>query len=178
MNRSRLSAWVGPALLAGAVLEIYLLVVVGRAIGVPLLLVLLIAQAVAGFLLVRRAGSRARRALEDALQGEPLPGGAVFDAVALLVGGILIAAPGLLNTLLGAVLVLPFTRRWARRGLEWFLARAAVRQGVRIPGRGDSNIIEGEVVDEQTPGDSSPKAPRAAIDQVYDGEVIEGRVID
>lgn len=142
------------------IIEIMALIAVGRAIGGWPTFFLLVAMSVLGAWLMRREGSRAWRALQDALQSGRMPARELADGMLVLIGGTLLLTPGFLTDIAGFFLVLPFTRPVARRLVETVIARRLVAQvgfidprrapgqqpGGRAPGQGD--VIEGEIVDE------------------------------
>jgi UPF0716 protein FxsA len=147
------------------VLEIYLLIQVGQTIGAWWTVLLLVAAGLLGSWLVKREGSRAWRALADALAAGRMPARELADGALILIGGTLLLTPGFLSDLAGAFCILPFTRPLARRVLtrvvsrrltgavstsysartaQWGPATARTRQR---PGT-DESVVRGEVVDE------------------------------
>ena len=140
------------------IVEIYVIVQVGEAIGVVPTLVLLLADAVLGTWLFRREGRRAWEALRQALGEHRVPTREVADGALVVLGGSLLLAPGFLTDVVGFFLVLPFTRPFARRLLEVVVARRLLGgvfgngRGSRRggPGGGDRSgpdVIEGEVLE-------------------------------
>lgn len=137
------------AFVAVPVLELYVIVTVGKQIGAGWTIALLLAISLAGGWLVRREGSRAWRALQTAVGAGRLPERELADAALVLVGGVLLLTPGFCTDVAGLTLVLPATRPAARRLLSWVLARRARSARVRRtrdPGDG-RRIVRGEVVD-------------------------------
>ena len=153
------------------VAEIYLLIQVGQVIGAWWTVLLLIASGVAGSYLVKREGGRAWRALQQALAEHRMPAKELADGALILIGGTLLLTPGFLSDLVGAFLILPFTRPVARRVLARVITRrlvVATRPGAgafgpqpgsagftapgytapqTAPGPGHGDVIRGEVVD-------------------------------
>lgn len=119
------------------VLEIYVLIQVGQMIGFWPTLGLLAAQAVLGAWLIRREGRRAWGALYETVRTGVLRERELGDAVLVMGGGVLILLPGFGTDVLGAALVLPFTRPLLRRALSAFAERrmraAEVRAATIIP---------------------------------------------
>lgn len=165
--------WIVAGLLLVPLLEIVGIVWVGRAIGPWWTVGLLLALCALGAWLVRREGARTWRALREAANSGRMPAREMADAAVVLVGGILLLAPGFVTDAVGLFLVLPLTRPLTRRWLE-AVVRGRVIGGVvpRGPGpwdgraggagpgppgptgrsrSGRGEVIEGEIVDERPP---------------------------
>lgn len=165
--------WVLLALLLLPFVEIAVLILVGKAIGVWWTLALIVGLAVLGAWLARRETGRTYRALQQALDSGKMPTDQVTDAILIMLGGFLLVLPGFVSDVLGLLLVLPFTRPVARRLLQLVVAQRAVavmggplpggplrRTPPSAPGRGQ--VIEGEVVSETPPpGGATPGRPPA-----------------
>ncbi|MGL4743707.1 MAG: FxsA family protein, partial [Dermatophilaceae bacterium] len=117
-RRRRVLRWVFLALLVVPVVEVAAIVAVGRAIGGWPTFLLLVAESLLGAWLVRREGGRTFRALNEALRSGRMPSRQLADAALVLVGGTLLLTPGFATDVVGFILILPFTRPWARRFLE------------------------------------------------------------
>lgn len=115
------------ALIVVPLVEIAVIIAVGRVIGGWPTFVLLLAESALGAWLVRREGGRTWQALASALQTGRLPNRELADAALVLVGGTLLLTPGFLTDLVGFVVILPLTRPIARRGLEAIVARRLLR---------------------------------------------------
>ncbi len=104
------------------ILELALLIQVGRWVGLGPTLLLVVGTGVGGAILARAEGLRTLYAFQAELARGRLPGQPLLDALSILVGGALLLTPGLLTDALGFVLLLPPTRRAIqrriRRGLE------------------------------------------------------------
>ncbi|MFC0042698.1 FxsA family protein [Actinomadura rayongensis] len=128
---------------------------------------LLLASAALGGWIVRRAGRRAWRALQDAARTGALPDREVGDAALVMTGGLLLLTPGFVTDVLGALVVLPWTRPLVRRAfLSWAsrragaLPRPAPFGGAFPPGFGPSAgdaprgpVVRGEVIRDDPPTD-------------------------
>jgi UPF0716 protein FxsA len=118
------------------VLEIYVIIQVGEAIGVLPTIVLLIADSVLGAWLMRSQGRLVWRRFTAALEEGRPPAREVLDGALVVVGGALQLAPGFVTDIAGLLMVLPPTRAIIRRGLVRRLARrGAVRLGGWAAGR-------------------------------------------
>lgn len=130
--------------------EIYLLIQLGQAIGAAWAILLLVADSVLGAVLVKHEGSRAWQALRTALQSGKMPAREIADGALILVGGTLLLTPGFLTDALGFFFILPFTRPVTRRLLTRVIARRFLG-GPGAPGTqqrpGPDSVVQGEVVD-------------------------------
>lgn len=140
-------------------LEIAGFIIVGDALGVGPTLLLIVASAVLGMLLLRHHGiDTLRRAQARMDRGEP-PLREAFDGLCLALAGVLLFVPGFLTDILGLLLFLPPVRSWlfgrvskAIVGPGGFTAGGFQAGGVGVntaagydPGRrGSSTVIEGE----------------------------------
>ena len=112
-------------LIAGlSVLEIYVVIQVGDAIGWLATIGLMLLDAAAGAALMRSQGRAVWQRFVAALrQGRP-PTRELLDGVLVVAGGALLIAPGFVTDLFGALLLLPPTRALARR---WLTPRITAR---------------------------------------------------
>lgn len=108
--------------------ELALLIQVGRWVGVVPTVALVAVTGLVGAWLARREGVRALVTVQTELASGRVPGRALMDGAAILVGGTLLLTPGILSDVVGFALLVPPTRRvlqrWARRRLE-----ASLRSG-------------------------------------------------
>jgi UPF0716 protein FxsA len=147
------------------VIEIYVIIQIGQTIGAWWTVLLLIADGILGSWLMKHEGTRAWRALREALDHGRMPARELADGALILVGGTLLLTPGFVSDAAGLFLVLPFTRPVARGALTRFLTRkflsgpgapgfAAGRRGPAATGDpqaqqrpGPGSVVRGEVVD-------------------------------
>lgn len=162
-----------------AVLEIYVLVVVGQAIGFLGLLGLLVVSAVVGAWAIKREGRRSMTALVDAARNNRPAEAEVADGMYVALAGVLLVVPGMLTTLAALVLLVPPVRRvLARRAAARAVAAGSARGGPSVtvvgvgprPGTPDARaaaagrippargaVIEGSVLDGRGPGDDAAR---------------------
>jgi UPF0716 protein FxsA len=136
------------------IVEIYVIVQVGSAIGVLPTIALLIADAVIGTWLFRREGRKAWQALQQAITEHRVPAREVTDGALVVVGGALMLAPGFVTDAVGLLCVLPPSRAVLRRLVSRWVARRLLAGGGVMPrdrSRRPEDVIEGEVLDEQPP---------------------------
>lgn len=147
------------AFVAVPIIELAVIGAVSGRIGLGWTLLVLVADSVAGAVLVRHEGRRAWQAFRGALAAGRWPADEVVQGALVLVGGALLLTPGFVTDGVGLLLVLPWTRptiaRWLRR---WLTPRAL--RGVREDGRGRGGgaVLDVEVLSverEEAPGDPS-----------------------
>ncbi|QNE78514.1 FxsA family protein [Streptomyces finlayi] len=175
-KRSRARRLLPLALAAWVVLEIWLLTVVAEAASGFVVLLLLVAGAVLGAVVMKSAGRRAFRNLTETLQ--QMPGQPGAQAVPpgpapgrkgngfLMLGGLLLMIPGLISDVAGLLLLVPPVRsalgRYTERSLERRMRAASpgslsdAFQQARMH-RPDGKVVQGEVVRE----DGTEAPPRA-----------------
>jgi UPF0716 protein FxsA len=121
-------------------IELALLVRLGQAVGFWPTLGLVVVTGIAGAALARAEGLRALRRFQQELGAGRMPGGAIQDGLAILVGGAFLLTPGLLTDVAGFALVLPPSRRWiqgiVRRRLERRIASGELQVFVMNPAAG------------------------------------------
>ena len=96
------------------IVELYLLLQVGQAIGVLPTIALLVADSVLGGVLLRAQGRSAWRRLRETLAAGRMPAREVIDGALIIFGGALLLTPGFLSDILGLILLLPPTRALVR----------------------------------------------------------------
>jgi UPF0716 protein FxsA len=144
------------------IVEIYLIVQLGQAVGPWWTILLLIGAGVLGSVLVKREGGRAWRALQDALASHRMPATELADGALILVGGTLLLTPGFMSDVVGLFCILPFTRPVARRALA-----GVVRRRLLVSPLGHGGPF----------GSPAPADPRTARRPGHT-EVIRGEVVD
>lgn len=112
------------------VIEIWLLIKVGRIIGALPTVGLLLVVSLAGAWLARSQGLRIVTAIRDELAAGRLPAAHLLDGAMILAGGILLLTPGFFTDFLGLFFLVPATRtllkRWLRKRLERGLSRNTI----------------------------------------------------
>jgi UPF0716 protein FxsA len=147
------------------IIELALLIKVGGAIGVLPTLLLVIATAILGSVLLRVAGvATAWRAREKLGRGE-LPEQEMLEGLLIAVGGGLLLLPGFISDIFGVVCLIPFSRRLLVAKLRQRAAEQAMRQRAFAD---DLAARAGQA----RPGASQPDAarPNAAQPNVLEGE--------
>ena len=110
------------------IVEMYLLIRIGEAIGWPPTLALVLVTGVLGATLARRQGLSALRRIQEETAAGRVPGDALFDGALILVAGAVLITPGVLTDVFGFLCLVPAFRRMLRRRLSERFA-TAVREG-------------------------------------------------
>ena len=92
------------------ILEIYVIIQVGEAIGAVPTIALLIVDSILGSLLMKSQGRAAWRRFQLALAEGRVPGREVLDGVLVIFGGVLLLTPGFITDVFGLLFLFPPTR--------------------------------------------------------------------
>ncbi|AIR97166.1 hypothetical protein SGLAU_05715 [Streptomyces glaucescens] len=170
-RRSRPRTVLPLAVAAWLVLEIWLLTVVADAAGGFTVFLLLIAGIVLGSVVIKRAGRRAFRNLNEALQRGTAPSSGGGSGLTML-GGLLLILPGPISDAAGLLLLVPPVQRalgrYAERAVDRKLRHAApgglgdAFQQARMYHPG-GKVVQGEVVRDE-PGDA-PREQRPHLNR-------------
>jgi UPF0716 protein FxsA len=132
--------------------ELYVILKVGDAIGVVWTILLLAADSVLGSLLLRSQGRAVWRRFNDAVGSGRMPHREVVDGVLVIFGGALLITPGFATDVVGLILLVPPTRALVRRLTMRRLGRRVAVEVAgaprRRPGRYD---VEGTATEYQPP---------------------------
>jgi UPF0716 protein FxsA len=115
--------------------ELYVIYLVGDAIGILPTLALLAADSILGTVLLRSQGRAVWRRFQEAMAAGRMPHREVQDGVAVIFGGAFLITPGFLTDIFGVVLLLPPTRRLVIRATGRYVARFMMARVV-VRGRG------------------------------------------
>jgi UPF0716 protein FxsA len=135
--------------------EIATFIAVGQAIGIPATLGLLVLAMIGGVVMIRILGLDALRRAEESMRRGESPAGAVFDAAAVVLAGLLLAVPGFLSDIVAVALLLRPLRKWVG-GMMWRRLQQSPDVRVWTTARGET-IVEGEYVEVRDP--AAPSLP-------------------
>lgn len=113
-------------------LELAILLRLGEAIGFWPTFGLVLASGAAGVFLAQHQGARALRSIQTELRAGRPPAASLVDGFLVLVGAVLLIAPGLLTDLCGLILLLPASRRRFRESMRRRFERMARSGEVRM----------------------------------------------
>lgn len=132
--------------------ELYVILKVGDAIGVVWTILLLAADSVLGSLLLRSQGRAVWRRFNEALTAGRMPHREVVDGVLVIFGGALLITPGFVTDVVGLILLVPPTRAVVRRlTMRRLGRRMAVEVAGAPPRRSHDFDVEGTATDYEPP---------------------------
>ncbi|MDC0709551.1 FxsA family protein [Stigmatella sp. ncwal1] len=135
-------------------LDLYLLVGIGRHLGLLPTLALVVGMGLVGASLARREGLRVVRRWQEAMaQGRPPEEGILSGALVLL-GGLLLVLPGVISDVAGLILLIPAVRRGIAARLRRSLERGMRNGSVRVTSVGWGGF--------RGPGAPAEPVPRSA----------------
>ena len=97
--------------------ELYVIIQVGDAIGAPLTILILAVDSIIGTLLLKSQGRAAWRRFNDTMAAGRIPHREVLDGVMIIFGGAFLITPGFITDIVGILLLLPPTRFVIRKFL-------------------------------------------------------------
>jgi UPF0716 protein FxsA len=119
-----------PLFILVPVIEIGLFVLSGRYIGVIPTLAIVFLTGFVGAGLAKREGMGVWRRARELMRQGKIPGEEMIEGLCILVGGLLLLAPGYLTDVTGLILLLPSVRkRVVRRLRRWLKERLTKGKG-------------------------------------------------
>lgn len=92
-------------------LEIGILLLSGKTIGVFPTVLLIIATGVVGAWLAKKQGVETFRKAQQQMQNGQIPSSAIADGLCILIGGLLLLTPGFITDTVGFLLLVPISRK-------------------------------------------------------------------
>lgn len=146
-------------LLAWPILEIYVFVQVGDALGWLNAVLLFLGAGVVGLWLLRAEGLSVLMRARAQMQAGAAPVDEAFDALCLVAGGALLLLPGFLTDIAALLLFLPPVRRALKRAVaSRAVVQASYRRDPLSPQGPPGTVIDGEFEEVRGP-DGSPRDP-------------------
>lgn len=154
--------------------EIYLLVQLGGLMGVWPTIALVCVTGFLGASLARREGRRALARYQEAIAKGQLPEEGIVSGLLILLGGVLLIAPGVLTDLTGLALMIPPVRQAVAKRVKDRLQKRIGEGSIQVmnigpggfgfsgfepPGGQNGVVVDAEVVDTREAG-GGPIAPR------------------
>jgi UPF0716 protein FxsA len=140
------------------IVELWVIIRVGVAIGVVPTLALLISISVVGTWLVRQQGLATWRRLQETLRRGEMPTKEVTDGALILLGGALLLTPGFVSDVIGLFLLFPPTRAAVKgTSRRWMGLLAVGRAGGRAGQAG--RIVYETRAERYRPASTDPESP-------------------
>jgi UPF0716 protein FxsA len=136
--------------------ELYLLVAVGRVLGPLTTIGLVVVTGAVGAWFARLEGARVIRRWQEAMARQQIPKDGVIDGFLIFIGGLMLITPGILTDIAGLSMVMPPTRRviagfvrgWFERQIEAGRVQVYASDTNGRPHRPQEVIeVDGEVVE-------------------------------
>lgn len=154
-----------------ALLEAMLLAKVAQLVGWGTTVLLVVATAMIGSMLLRRQGLATWMRLNQRMQQGEMPAAELVEGVLLLLGGVLLITPGFISDSLGLLLLLPPLRK----PLAALMMRRGVMQAVSMGGRSSAWVYtRGSYQGTPPAGDqkAGPQTPPPGIYEDRNGNLI------
>jgi UPF0716 protein FxsA len=135
--------------------EFVLFIVLGRYLGIPGTLALIILTALLGANLARSQGLQTLARFQQKLAEGQMPGAEIITGIMILAAGLFLITPGFLTDAIGFSLLVPPVR-----GLlgGWLLARCATRvDETRMPTKHGNHFHESSAAGEDAPTSRDPQ---------------------
>ena len=134
------------ALIVMGILEIYVIIQVGQAIGVVYTIGLLILMGIVGVWLGKREGFNLFRRFRQTVADGRVPTTELVDGVLILTGATLMIVPGFITDIVGILLLIPATRAIPRNFLKRRFKITVIDQ-YGPQGRGPRQVPPDDVID-------------------------------
>lgn len=149
-------------------LELYILIQLGQVLGLWPTIGLVVLTGFAGAGLARLEGFRTLLRIRGELGQGRLPGKALLDGLAVLLGGALLLTPGILTDIIGFSFLLPPTRRLLLRRIRKSLEQSMKSGTVRIThmtGFQSGSLFDLGGFPDQAPGSRDPSGEIVVEDE-------------
>ena len=134
------------------IVELYVIIQVGGAIGLGPTVFVLLLDSLLGALLLRHQGRGAWVAFNRAVAESRVPAKEVLDGVLVIFGGALLLTPGFITDIFGIVLLIPPTRAIVRTFLKW-IGISRLSMGPKVALWGASRVNNRRGGPAQQPGE-------------------------
>ncbi len=125
------------------VLEIYLLIKVGSAIGAGLTVLIVLGTAILGAYLLKKQGLSTFSRAQQSLNNNEIPAMEMMEGLILLITGALLLTPGFFTDAIGFLCLIPMVRQYlVKKMIGQFTVIQATRTHTEV--KTESKTIEGE----------------------------------
>ncbi|WP_082233611.1 FxsA family protein [Halobacillus massiliensis] len=124
--------WLFLLILIVPAIEIGILLWAGSQIGPLWVVLIIISTGVIGAWLAKQQGIETIRKIQEATARGEVPGEALLDGACVLVGGVVLLAPGFVTDTVGFLLLIPSTRRPLKEGIRKLITRLSNKNTITI----------------------------------------------
>lgn len=96
-------------------IELAILIYLGTVIGALYTILIVVVTGILGAVMTRYQGMVTLSKIRSNIENGIIPANELFDGALILAGGLLLLTPGIITDLIGFALLVPYTRRIARR---------------------------------------------------------------
>lgn len=107
-----------PFLILIPLVELYIIIILGKSIGFSYTVLLIAATGIAGLYLIKQQGLQAMARLRLSLSQGQVPGNEVLDGLLILIGSAFLLTPGILTDIAGFTMLLPWSRKIYREFIK------------------------------------------------------------
>jgi UPF0716 protein FxsA len=132
--------------------ELTLLLLLGRSTGVWTTLAFVLITGLAGALMLRWQGLQAWRRVQEDLAARRMPTNSLVDGLLIVFASLLLITPGVLTDLVGITLLIPWCRQWYRKLAIWYFQarfRGAFSGSSPSTEKRRTEVIDSYVVEER-----------------------------
>lgn len=118
--------WIIGLIIVIPAIELYILLLSGKTIGVGYTFLLILAGGIIGTYFAKRQGMKAFREVSDSVKNAQAPGEAAINGICIFIGSVLVILPGFISDIIGFMLLFAPTRnifkpllyRWIRKKMK------------------------------------------------------------
>lgn len=110
-------------LIAIPIVEIAVVLLSGKLLGIVPTLLLIVITGALGIYLAKTKGLNAFQQLKVAIENGQAPGDAIIDGVLTFIGAIILIFPGFVSDIIGILLVIPTTRKLFKPAIYYWLRK-------------------------------------------------------
>jgi UPF0716 protein FxsA len=118
--------WIISLFIVVPVIELYILFLSGKTIGIGPTFLLILASGIIGAYLVKRQGIKAFKEVSESIKNHQAPGEAAINGICVFIGSVLVIFPGFISDIIGLFLLFsptrnlfkPFIYKWIRKKMK------------------------------------------------------------
>ncbi len=112
------------------IVELYVLLEIGRVIGITLTIAIVIFTGIVGAYLVKNQGFNLLFSIKNQMSDGIIPTDSLIEGLLVLIGGIFLITPGLITDIVGFLLVIPQSRLFIFKYVKQWIMQKIREQGI------------------------------------------------